>query len=232
MIFQESLDDVSMLLGELLNCATDNAKELILKKINADQTWSDIYTSSLIFGEDLEELGQLMIDRQELIENYQKSLFSDQQSYGIVSYLSRNEETVLLEKAKVASEIKILGKILKINQGLPTNIVDFTFYVKSIEEFISKKFGENFDLVRFLSDDQYREICINTYEQNKDVVNILEVISEIPHFREMLQSIVLNQKILSSLSVRNALFFRLSVNAEKSKLKDIWNKLDETLINQ
>jgi hypothetical protein len=48
----------------------------------------------------------------------------------------------------------------------------------------------------------------------------------------MLQSIVLNQKILSSLSVRNALFFRLSAIAEKNKLKDIWNKLDETLINQ
>ena len=34
--FQDSCDDQSLLLGELLNCATDNAKELILKKINAD----------------------------------------------------------------------------------------------------------------------------------------------------------------------------------------------------
>jgi hypothetical protein len=34
--YQNNFDDVSMTLGELLNCATDNAKELVLKKINAD----------------------------------------------------------------------------------------------------------------------------------------------------------------------------------------------------
>jgi hypothetical protein len=34
--YEDSLEDQSMLLGELLNSATDNAKELILKKINAD----------------------------------------------------------------------------------------------------------------------------------------------------------------------------------------------------
>jgi hypothetical protein len=34
--YEDALEDQSMLLGELLNAATDNAKELILKKINAD----------------------------------------------------------------------------------------------------------------------------------------------------------------------------------------------------
>ena len=34
--------DVDLALGELLNAAADNAKELILKKINATGEWTDV----------------------------------------------------------------------------------------------------------------------------------------------------------------------------------------------
>ena len=56
-----------------------NAKELILKKINADTNWVDIYTISFMLGADLTDVGKLMLDDDitELIDNYSSSIFSD-----------------------------------------------------------------------------------------------------------------------------------------------------------
>lgn len=130
-----------------------NAKELILKKINADTNWVDIYTISLMLGESLDEIGNLMIDDDitELVNDFTTSMFSDEQNYDKVRYVADKAYTSegekkekylqLLDKVISADEVRILGKILKINQGLPTNTSDLYSYIKSIEKYIESRFN-------------------------------------------------------------------------------------------
>ena len=294
-----------------------NAKELILKKINADTNWVDIYTISLMLGESLDEVGNLMIDDDitELVNDFTTSMFSDEQNYDKVRYVADKAYTSegkkkekylqLLDKVISADEVRILGKILKINQGLPTNTSDLYSYVKSIEKYIESRFNRQileeqeeylriekelektwltpekkeilkeerrlqkiypeleegsplynfynkynliyedingnirhgdleaklgkpkeaikarqdyfksrremaniwqyFDLVRFITDPIYKQESIEKYEQNKVNFNILEVISTVPHFREMFNVLAINKSVLNSLSSRNRL---------------------------
>lgn len=294
-----------------------NAKELILKKINADTNWVDIYTISLMLGESLYEVGNLMIDDDitELVNDFTTSIFSDEQNYDKVRYVADKAYTSegkkkekylqLLDKVISADEVRILGKILKINQGLPTNTSDLYSYVKSIEKYIESRFNRQileeqeeylriekelektwltpekkeilkeerrlqkiypeleegsplynfynkynliyedingnirhgdleaklgkpkeaikarqdyfksrremaniwqyFDLVRFITDPIYKQESIEKYEQNKVNFNILEVISTVPHFREMFNVLAINKSVLNSLSSRNRL---------------------------
>lgn len=67
-----------------------NAKELVLKKINADTNWVDIYTISLMLGESLNEVGNLMLDDDitELVNDFTTSMFSDEQNYDKVRYVA------------------------------------------------------------------------------------------------------------------------------------------------
>lgn len=294
-----------------------NAKELILKKINADTNWVDIYTISLMLGESLDEIGNLMIDDDitELVNDFTTSMFSDEQNYDKVRYVADKAYTSegekkekylqLLDKVISADEVRILGKILKINQGLPTNTSDLYSYIKSIEKYIESRFNrqilekqeeylriekelektwltpekkeilkeerrlqkiypeleegsslynfynkynliyedingnirhgdleaklgkpkeaikarqdyfksrkemaniwQSFDLVRFITDPIYKQESIEKYEQNKVNFNILEVISAVPHFREMFNVLAINKSVLNSLSSRNRL---------------------------
>lgn len=294
-----------------------NAKELILKKINADTNWVDIYTISLMLGESLDEVGNLMIDDDitELVNDFTTSMFSDEQNYDKIRYVADKTYTAegekkekylqLLDKVISADEVRILGKILKINQGLPTNTSDLYSYVKSIEKYIESRFNrqileeqeeylriekelektwltpekkeilkeerrlqkiypeleegsplynfynkynliyedingnirhgdleaklgkpkeaikarqdyfksrkemaniwQSFDLVRFITDPIYKQESIEKYEQNKVNFNILEVISTVPHFREMFNVLAINKSVLNSLSSRNRL---------------------------
>lgn len=294
-----------------------NAKELILKKINADTNWVDIYTISLMLGESLYEVGNLMIDDDitELVNDFTTSMFSDEQNYDKVRYVADKAYTSegkkkekylqLLDKVISADEVRILGKILKINQGLPTNTSDLYSYVKSIEKYIESRFNRQileeqeeylriekelektwltpekkeilkeerrlqkiypeleegsplynfynkynliyedingnirhgdleaklgkpkeaikarqdyfksrremaniwqyFDLVRFITDPIYKQESIEKYEQNKVNFNILEVISTVPHFREMFNVLAINKSVLNSLPSRNRL---------------------------
>lgn len=294
-----------------------NAKELILKKINADTNWVDTYTISLMLGESLDEIGNLMIDDDitELVNDFTTSMFSDEQNYDKVRYVADKAYTSegekkekylqLLDKVISADEVRILGKILKINQGLPTNTSDLYSYIKSIEKYIESRFNrqilekqeeylriekelektwltpekkeilkeerrlqkiypeleegsslynfynkynliyedingnirhgdleaklgkpkeaikarqdyfksrkemaniwQSFDLVRFITDPIYKQESIEKYEQNKVNFNILEVISAVPHFREMFNVLAINKSVLNSLSSRNRL---------------------------
>ena len=222
--FQESLSDKSLDLGELLNASTDNAKELILKKINADANWVDIYVYSLMIGDDLETIGKLMLTPQvtELVSNYSTNLWLDPFPKDKLKYIeyaanhpseftpegseiSKTTELFfqLLERAKGAEEIRILGRLLKINQGIPTDKYGKYSYIKGIEAFISKKAEKSFDLLRFIKSSTYREEWINLYEKVKTTFNILDVISTVPHFKEMFNIINVDDEVLNTLSVRN-----------------------------
>lgn len=287
-----------------------NAKELILKKINADTNWVDIYTVSFMLGENLTDVGELMLDRDitKLINNYSSSIFSDVKNTDKIKYINdvinstKDPEKIkkyqqLLTKAIAADEVRILGKILKINQGLPTNTADTYNYIKSIEKYVESRFNSqninavkeiqrdleiaknekvnektifsllsslkkakaimvndwsSFDLIKFILDDNYKQNMINQYEANKINFNILEVIAQVPHFKEMFNILALNKQILNSLSIRNRLediiwnqvehrskkedgtrstTTNITVKLDKEEILELKDKIDEHLIN-
>ena len=105
-----------------------------------------------MLGADLADVGKLMLDDDitELIDNYSSSIFSDVNNTDKIKYINDaiiatdNPEKIkkyqqLLTKAIAADEVRILGKILKINQGLPTNTIDTYSYIKSIEKYIESR---------------------------------------------------------------------------------------------
>jgi hypothetical protein len=49
------------MISQLLSAATDNAKELILNKINANKDFANIYLHLLILGYDIKDITSFMI---------------------------------------------------------------------------------------------------------------------------------------------------------------------------
>lgn len=193
--FQERLDDQSLMLGEILNCATDNAKELILKKINADTNWVDIYTSGVILGEDINNIGNFMTSQviNDLVSKYNTSAFdteyvgtkidfirkaiaSETDSNKIAAY---NE---LLRRVYIAEELRIMGKILKINQGMPTNSLDLQQYIESIEQYVESRLNhvnlENYYELRREREKLLRDYNL-TYEEYKNYKKAYKVLFEL-----------------------------------------------------
>lgn len=233
-----------------------NAKELILKKINADTNWVDIYCLGCMLGESFDSIGEFMLDPDivNVLAKWETSIFGVTKNYNKISFLDKQISDVLsqnnadlvakYQKLKTlilgTEEIRILGKMLKINQGLPTNINDFLSYMQTIEKFVQKKLGKPFSLSEFITNNHYRNNAISEYESVKDNFNILEVITEVPHFAAMFNTIATNATILNRLSKRNKLISKIfenaNVNTDKilnSETKNkIQNDVSTFLINQ
>lgn len=172
-----------------------NAKELILKKINADTNWVDIYTSGVILGEDINNIGNFMTSQviNDLVSKYNTSAFdteyvgtkidfirkaiaSETDSNKIAAY---NE---LLRRVYIAEELRILGKILKINQGMPTNSLDLQQYIESIEQYVESRLNhvnlENYYELRREREKLLRDYNL-TYEEYKNYKKAYKVLFEL-----------------------------------------------------
>ena len=75
-----------------------------------------------------------------------------------------------------AQEMKILGQILGLNQGLKSSDIDNDTFVSTLQNVISD--DKPIDLEKFVMDKQYRDDCIKSYESKKHSFNILAIISE------------------------------------------------------
>lgn len=102
-------------------------------------------------------------------------------------------------------EMEILGAMLGVNQGLRTNDYDQYAFIKRVEDFIRDRFEktnfQNFNLMRFLTDQQYQDLAIQTYDKVKSTYNILSIITTVPHFKEMFKTLALNNSLISSFSI-------------------------------
>ena len=147
-------------MGQLLNAATDNAKELILKKINADSTWIDLYTSAFMEGKSLEEVSSLMLNprSQQIFDGFDSSVFAGNRPFGKLPYLTgvkfetKGEDPILdqlIDQAELAEETRVLGRFLKINQGLITNRAEMLAYVGDIQSFVEKRFEKSTNLKEY-----------------------------------------------------------------------------------
>lgn len=93
-----------------------------------------------------------------------------------------------------AEEMRRLGSILSLNQGIKTNSEGLLNQINLIERAIYDITGEQEDLIslsKFVFDEQYREQCINKYEEYKHTFNILDVVSSVPHFMGYLQTLAI-----------------------------------------
>lgn len=172
-----------------------NAKELILKKINADTNWVDIYTSGVILGEDINVIGNFMTSQviNDLVSKYNTSAF-DTEYVGtkidfirkaIASETDSNKITAyneLLRRVYIAEELRIMGKILKINQGMPTNSLDLQQYIESIEQYVESRLNhvnlENYYELRREREKLLRDYNL-TYEEYKNYKKAYNVLFEL-----------------------------------------------------
>lgn len=93
-----------------------------------------------------------------------------------------------------AEEMRSLGAILSLNQGIKTNPEGLLNQVNLIERAIYDKTGDLDDLVdltKFVFDEKYRLDCIQRYEKVKHSFNIYDVVSTIPHFMGYLQTLAI-----------------------------------------
>ena len=128
-----------------------------------------------------------------------------------------------------AQEMKILGSIGSINQGLKSKDFDEYKFAANIAKFINQAYisrgngeiTEEFDLFRFLSDKAYHDRHVKYYDKVKSSINILRALDATANFKEMFNYILVNRKVIEHSA---------SIKLERSIAKSFVNsvsKIDE-----
>ena len=100
-----------------------------------------------------------------------------------------------------AEEMKALGQLLHINQGLYTNTTDTITLLNRIQNVIgnrvytktlydpdyTNKDNNIFDLHKFLTDPVYQKTQIDKYDDVKCTFNLLDMLVNVPHYKEYLR---------------------------------------------
>ena len=122
-----------------------------------------------------------------------------------------------------AQEMKLLGQILSLNQGLKTSSDEFLKQINNLRRAIYDKTGileDLVDLTKFAFDESeyvdpqtrkkyptYREYIIQKYENYKHSFNIFDVVSKVPHFMGYLKTLA-----TAYVEVNNSFTFRSTDN--------------------
>ena len=128
---------------------------------------------------------KVVIDRENALEIYPSKMFTD------------SEDPEKIEKAKEYFN-KVVDNILDNNQALPRELVE----QKLIEAHEHDLIG-TFDIYRYLTDEQYKQEMIEYNHIIKGTLNVLDMMEEIPHYKEILnclKSLVVAKQNLSSKS--------------------------------
>lgn len=96
-----------------------------------------------------------------------------------------------------ADEMKTLGQILGVNGGIKTDYEGLINQINRIERVISNqtnRFEDIIDLTKFVFDENYRQECIEKYEQVKHTFNVLDCLAKVPHFFQYITDLAVAQK--------------------------------------
>lgn len=209
-----------------------NAKELILKKINADTNWVDIYTSGVILGEDINAIGAFMTSSiiNDLVSKYNTSAFDTEYIGTKIDFIKKaiSEEpdsnkkeayNELLRRVYIAEELRIMGKILKINQGMPTNLSDLQQYISSIEQYIESR-------INHVNLENYQN-TISQFNELKKRLGLSEELTEgdlnIPEIAKALKQIKKAKEQMTS----NWIYFDLVKFVQDSEYAEQMDKMYE-----
>ena len=100
-----------------------------------------------------------------------------------------------------------LGGLLSLNKGLKTDDFEEYSFIMNFQTWINqkcvdKKLNEDpFDFLRFASDTEYQKHWIDVYEKIKVNKNILAIIVNTSHFKEMLALLKVNRYLLERAAV-------------------------------
>ena len=129
---------------------------------------------------------------------------------------SMEDSDKFLENIKVLSilneggtEISNYARLCGINQGLKTKREDTFNFIRQIENSFQRTVGKSLDFIKFITDEGYRNIKINEYEENKVTFNIFEAITKSPHFSKMYQAFAVNELTLREFSFKNREFNKI-----------------------
>lgn len=159
--------------------------------------------------------------------------------------LSNIDETVLSDLytlAQGAKEMRRLGSIFSLNQGIKTDPEGLLRQVNLIERAvydITKDEKDIIDINKFAFDEAYRQRAINAYENVKHSFNILEAVATVPHFMGYVRTLAValrevseSFKFRSSRSMSLELSKRIGYNDENRIIKGIENFVGDSLRKQ
>lgn len=159
--------------------------------------------------------------------------------------LSNVDEEVLGDLqtlAEGAKEMRRLGSILSLNQGIKTDPEGLLRQVNLIERAIYDITGDKNDIIdinKFVFDEDYRQKAIDAYEKVKHSFNILEAVSTVPHFMGYVQTLAIalkevseSFKFRSSRNMSLELSKMINYNDENRIIKGIENYVGDFLRKQ
>lgn len=277
--FHAPKSNAALILSALLSAATDNAKELLMAKINATPDLASVHVYLAIIGMDINDIVEIMTspavdevvkarenntyiqEYAKKMENIFKDLLSKHASdkemvkaletfqdlyesaqeitalsglfginqkrkantWEVYKYLTRIETVFKTTNAKYKSEIQydpeVTKKAILANNPL-LNTPEGILYIDSLLERASKVKvthqdydGKNYtktvniiqdgiDFRYFVSDDNYKQLVNEYYSLIKKTFNVFDIIDTVPHFKEMINSLVLTHETLKKLSVK------------------------------
>ena len=156
-----------------------------------------------------------------------------------------------------AEEIRVLGVLLGSNKGVKTKIEDGINFINTLENIISDRYkimhpdadeskiaSLKIDYLRFCTDKEYMEWCIDEYDKVKHTVNILQVVALCPHiFSYLRTSIIPHAGFMSASSkyrstqavINSGIYNTLGIRAAKDKsnsLKGLNNEINAMMLMQ
>lgn len=165
----------------------------------------------------------------DLINFFKEVLLRNEVLNTITKAQQDNLSMILNSIVPAMEEMELMGAMLGVNQGLRTNDYDMYSFIKRIENFINNRMQneyinetkrikaenkilpasqqknlpekpERFILQQFLSDLTVQEQWIQIYDRIKSSYNILDIITKVPHFARMFQTLNTNSNALSRYS--------------------------------
>lgn len=174
---------------------------------------------------------------QQLLE-YVQSYDSLQQTWNNPSTSQIKQDLVTL--AKGGEEFRILGAILSANKGVKGKIEDGNNWISNIEQAIIKAGNvdalqpdevQKINITRFVTDKAYQKQMIDIYDKCKVAVNILQVITTVPHIYEYVKTCVIPYAFLLDSSKRFRTIQKYC-NEEMYETLGAYSTLDKTTVYQ
>lgn len=190
----------------------------------------------------------------------EKQLFEALKEYNALIQLwheDENKQHDLEILSQGAEEIRVLGVLLGSNKGVKTKIEDGINFINTLENIISDRYkimhpdadesklaALKIDYLRFCTDKEYMERCIDEYDKVKHTVNILQVVALCPHiFSYLRASIIPHAGFMSASSkyrstqavINSGIYNILGIRAAKDKsnsLKGLNNEINAMMLMQ
>ena len=190
----------------------------------------------------------------------EKQLFEALKEYNALIQLwhgDENKKHDLEILSQGAEEIRVLGVLLGSNKGVKTKIEEGINFINTLENIISDRYkimhpdadesklaSLKIDYLRFCTDKEYMERCIDEYDKVKHTVNILQVVALCPHiFSYLRASIIPHAGFMSASSkyrstqavINSGIYNTLGIRAAKDKsnsLKGLNNEINAMMLMQ